>query len=516
MILSFLRRHRLSVSCSASDASSRPSRSSSPHAAVRTAFSVRPRAARRVPLRLLLSLVGLLCAFAAFGQSEVEPEPSSVEGCWSGTLSFGGERLRVLFRFTPAGTGWRATMDSPDQGVRGIPVDSVSVSPLGVQLAVPQLRLRFSGGRFGRDLLSGMLTQGDLRMALVLRRGEERPARPQEPQPPFPYRCEEVAFTGRDGAVTLHGTLTLPAGEGPFPALVLVTGSGTQNRDEECFGHKPFLLLADCLTRRGVAVLRYDDRGYGASAEELSRLRGSTTLDLAEDALGAFDCLRSHAAIDPERIGIGGHSEGGTIAFIAAAREPRVAFVVSLAGMIVRGSELLVEQNRAGLCAAGVPSETAEAYARALERLYDAWMSRSPEELAAQCDRLVAEATAGETLPEPLRRNLAAVVGQARNPWFDRFVRYDPAEAVAALGGRPCLALNGTKDLQVDAERNLGRLERLTAGNPQVRILRCEGLNHLFQPCTTGAVSEYGRIETTIAPEVLAVVADWLQRFVAR
>lgn len=350
----------------------------------------------------------------------------------------------------------------------------------------------------------------------MLRRGEVRPARPQEPQPPFPYRCEELAFAGRDGAVTLHGTLTLPAGEGPFPAIVLVTGSGTQNRDEEVFEHKPFLVLADWLTRHGVAVLRYDDRGYGASPEEQQRLRTTTTSDLAEDALGAFDRLRSHPSIDGSRIGIGGHSEGGTIAFIAAAREPQVAFVVSLAGMIVPGRELLVEQNRAILCAAGVSEETAEAYARALERLYALWMTRSPEELTAQAAQLAAEAAAGEPLPDPLRQNLATVVGQAQNPWFDWFVRYDPAEAVAGLSGRPCLALNGTKDLQVDAERNLGRLEALTSGAAQVRTLRCEGLNHLFQPCATGAVSEYGRIETTIAPEVLELLAEWLLRVTAR
>ncbi len=431
-------------------------------------------------------------------------------------LKAGDTQLRVVFRFAMTEMGWRATMESPDQGAHLFPIDSVAVSTIGVQLAAPSLQLTFSGGFLGRDLLSGLLTQGGFQFPLVLRRGEMRPARPQEPQPPFPYCCEEVAFAGRDGAVTLRGTLTLPAGEGPFPAIVLVTGSGTQNRDEELFDHKPFLVLADRLTRHGVAVLRYDDRGYGASPEEQRRLRFTTTEDLAEDALGAFDCLRSHPSIDGNRIGIGGHSEGGTIAFIAAAREPQVAFVVSLAGMIVPGRELLVEQNRASLCAAGVPEETAAAYARALERLYTLWMTRSPEELTARAAQLAAEAAAGEALPDPLRRNLAAVAGEARNPWFDHFVRYDPAEAVAGLAGRPCLALNGTKDLQVDAERNLGRLEALTAGSAQVRTLRCEGLNHLFQPCTTGAAGEYGRIETTIAPEVLALLADWLQRVTAQ
>ncbi len=436
---------------------------------------------------------------------------------WNGVLEVGGHPLRIVFRLSSTDAGWRGTMDSPDQRAYGIPLDSVAVSPLGVHLASPALRMIFSGGYLGRELLSGVFTQGGVERALVLRRGEAvPPRRPQEPQPPFPYRCEEVAFDGRDGAATLHGTLTLPAGEGPFPALVLVTGSGTQNRDEEVFGHKPFLVLADFLTRRGVAVLRYDDRSYGASREEQARLQGTTTLDLTEDALGAFDFLRSHGAIDSARIGIGGHSEGGTIALFAAAREPRVAFVVSLAGMFVRGAELLAEQNRAALVDAGVPQETADAYGRALERLYAAWIERTPAELAAQRTRLLAEATAGEALPEPLRRNLDAVIDAAQQPWFDRFVRLDPSEAAARLGDRPCLALNGAKDRQVDAAQNLGRLQRLTQGRPAVETIRYEGLNHLFQPCTTGAVSEYAAIETTISPAVLADLAAWLQRTTQR
>lgn len=425
-------------------------------------------------------------------------------------LEAGGKRLRLVVHLREEPEGWRATLDSPDQGMRGLPVDSVALSPAGISLASRTLQFRFSGGFVGPDCLTGIFEQGPLRTALVLRRGgPERPPRPQEPQPPFPYRSEELSFVGRDGAVTLHGTLTLPEEEGPFPALVLVTGSGTQNRDEELFDHKPFLVLADYLTRHGIAVFRYDDRGYGATAEEALRLRGSTTSDLAEDALGAFDRLRAHPAVDRSRIGIGGHSEGGTIAFMAAAREPQVAFVVSLAGSLLRGDRVLVQQSRTALGG----GEVAEAYCRALERLYAAWFTHTPEELAAQRDRIVAEALAGESLPEPLRANLVRVADAAQNPWIYYFVRCDPAEAVAALGDRPCLALNGTKDRQVDAEQHLGRLRTLTAGAANVRILPCEGLNHLFQPCRSGDPSEYAQIETTIAPEVLAELAAWLSQF---
>lgn len=479
------------------------------------------------PLRFLSALLAWLfsVSVASFAQVSRSPDPLAAApsvpeppaDVWNGVLEVGGSPFRIVFRLMPVAAGWCGTMDSPDQQAYGIPLDSVAVSSLGVHLSSKALRMTFSGGFVGRELLSGVLSQGNLDCALVLRRGEApRPPRPQEPQPPFPYRSEELSFVGRDSAATLHGTLTIPAGEGPFPALVLVTGSGTQNRDEEVFGHKPFLVLADYLTRHGVAVFRYDDRGYGASPEERERLRGTTTLDLTEDALGAFDRLCDHAAVDPSRIGIGGHSEGGTIALLAAAAEPRVAFVVSLAGMFVRGADLLVEQNRAALVDAGLPQETADAYGRALQRLYAAWSERTPEELAAQREQLAAEAAAGESLPEALRRNLVAVVDCARQPWFDRFVRLDPSEAVARLADRPCLALNGAKDRQVDAAQNLGRLRRLAEGRTSVETTCYEGLNHLFQPCTTGAVREYAAIETTIAPEVLADLAAWLARATQR
>lgn len=433
-----------------------------------------------------------------------------VAGTWSGKLDVGGRSLRIVFHLSQQGEGWHATMDSPDQGVKGIPVDSVAVNQFGITLGVKPLQMTYMGGFMGRDNLVGVLAQQGQQRSLMLTRGEpERPNRPQEPAKPYPYREEEVSFMSRDKALGLHGTLTLPMGKGPFPAIVLVTGSGTQNRDEELMDHKPFLVLADRLTRAGYAVLRYDDRGYNATPEEQQALRGTTTDDLLSDALGAFDFLRRHPAIDAARIGIGGHSEGGTIAVMALAEEREVAFAVSLAGMMVRGDRLLVTQNRALMQQQGIPEGIVASYVGALERLYARWQEESPEALTENLDRLVAEVMGGESLPAPLAKNLKAVAAEAQNPWLYRFVRLDPLTMAERWGGRPIWAVNGTKDLQVDAEQNLAALEALAL--PTVTTCRFEGLNHLFQPCTTGGVEEYGQIETTLQEEVMEALIAWLK-----
>ena len=434
-------------------------------------------------------------------------------GTWSGRLDVGGNKLRLVFHLTQSPEGWRATMDSPDQGAKGIPVDSVVVTSQTVQLYSRPMQMRVDVVLWGADHLMGSFSQGGFTTSLMLQRGApERPRRPQEPQPPYPYRSEEVTFAGRDGQVSLHGTLTLPQAEGQYPAVVLVTGSGTQNRDEEVMEHRPFLVLADRLTRAGYAVLRYDARGYNASPEERERLKHSTTFDLMQDALGAFDFLRHHDAIDPARILIAGHSEGGTIALLAAATEKQVAGVVSLAGMMVSGAELLVTQNRALMQMQGLPESIVEPYVAALSRLYRAWQREEHAWLQSHVEDAVAEALAGERLPEPLRHNLQAVAEGVQQDWLYAFVRLDPSEAIRKFGRRPCLAINGTKDLQVDAEQNLARFRTLTTDVPRAKTKCYEGLNHLFQPCTTGAPSEYAQIETTMDEAVLRDLIAWLDR----
>lgn len=293
-------------------------------------------------------------------------------GVWEGALSVNGGSVRLLFRVSASERGYEAVLDSPDQGVRGIPVDSVSVGGSEVVFGVAALQASYRGALLPGDMLVGVFRQGGMDFSLLLRRRDPAAtARPQEPRPPYPYVSREVSFPSRAEGVTLRGTLTLPAGERPAAAVVLVTGSGQQNRDEEVFGHKPFLVIADFLTRRGIAVLRYDDRGFGVPEEERRRLlERAATADFALDALGAFDFLRAQVGSGSPQVGILGHSEGGTVAFLAAAEEPRVAFVVSMAGLAVRGDRASLRQNRRAMELQGFDAALTEACCSLLERIY--------------------------------------------------------------------------------------------------------------------------------------------------
>lgn len=458
---------------------------------------------RRLRLFLLFSLLPLVA-----GAQELA-------GAWEGTLAFQGTRMRIVFRLAAADGGYTATMESPDQGVRGVPVDGVSLCNGELRLDLPALHASYRGMVLPVGLIVGTFTQAGAEIPLSFTR---RPAarRPQEPQPPFPYACREVTFASRSAGVHLAGTLTLPAAERPRAAVVLVTGSGVQNRDEELFGHKPFGVIADHLTRRGIAVLRYDDRGFGASDEERKALAGATTADFAQDALGAYDLLRALPETRDCPIGILGHSEGGTIAFIAAAEEPGVGFVVSLAGLMVEGWRASLAQNRRAMTLQGMPEELIVRCCEVLEACYRVVAEHTPAELGAQraaLKKALAATDAALALPEAVREKLLGVVDAAADsPWIYRFLTHDPAPEIVRAGDRPVLAINGSLDRQVDAVENLETLRRLLGDSDRLTVKCYEGLNHLFQPCTTGDVDEYERIETTLAPEVLDDLAAWIGR----
>lgn len=435
-------------------------------------------------------------------------------GVWDGTLSANGARLPVVFRIERAESGYRATLDSPDQGIRGIAVDSLSFRSGELSLGIAAFGASFRGALLPGGMIVGTFTQFGHPLSLVLSR-RKPPVRPQTPQPPFPYRSCEVTFPSRAGGVTLAGTLTLPDSMPPRAAVVLVTGSGLQNRDEELFGHKPFLVIADFLTRRGIAVLRYDDRGFGAPEEELRALTGSaTTADFTLDALGAFDFLVAQPGLKGVPFGILGHSEGGTIAFMAAAAESSVSFVVSLAGGLVPGGRLSLLQNRRLMESQGLDGTTVGACCDLIERCHEVLRTTPQEELSTRLPELkgaLAAGMEGQRVPEPLRSNLLRVLdGAAASPWIRHFLIYDPSDAIRAAAGRPVLALNGSLDRQVDAAENLGALRRLLGESPMLTVKEYPGLNHLFQPCTTGDVSEYETIEQTLSPELLADLAAWI------
>lgn len=385
-------------------------------------------------------------------------------GVWDGTLSADAARLPVVFRIDRAGSGYRATLDSPDQGIRGIAVDSLSFRGGELSLRITAFNASFRGALLPGGMIVGSFTQFGRPFSLVLTR-RKPPVRPQTPRPPFSYSSREVSFPSRAGGVTLAGTLTLPDSTPPRAAVVLVTGSGLQNRDEELFGHKPFLVIADFLTRRGIAVLRYDDRGFGTSEEELRALTGdATTADFALDALGAFDFLAAQPGLEGVKCGILGHSEGGTIAFMAAAAEPAVSFVVSLAGALVPGGRLSLLQNRRLMESQGLDDATVESCCRLLEQCYETLCSVPQADLTARLPELKAALAAGmegQRVPEPLRSNLLRVLDSAAaSPWVYHFLTHDPSDAIHAAGSRPVLALNGALDRQVDAAENLADCHR--------------------------------------------------------
>lgn len=433
-----------------------------------------------------------------------------ITGDWGGTLKAGPQSLKIVLHIAAADTGYAVTMDSPDQGAFGLPASSAVYRSEELTVEWNDLKAVFTG-RVEGDSLKGIFLQGMFPLALNLGRGDFALRRPQAPRPPFPYRTEEVRVENRKDSVTLAGTLTVPEGRGPFPAVVLVTGSGPQNRNEEIWGHKPFAVIADYLTRRGIAVLRYDDRGAGASTGDFA---AATTEDFTRDALAVFDYLAARPEIARKKTGIIGHSEGGTIVFMAAARNPEVAFVVSLAGCAQRGDSLLLVQNRAILTAQGAPDSSVDAYVGVLRDIFRLQERYPVEYLQAHSDSL-AKALFPEgpraSLPAPMRRNALAVLTMRQGAWMRFFKRNDP-EPYIRNTRCPVLALNGTKDTQVDAEINLGLIRKYTdeSGNKQTTMKVCEGLNHLFQHAGTGSPNEYAKIEETISPGVLEEIAGWI------
>ena len=408
-------------------------------------------------------------------------------GTWSGKLDVQGTKISLVFHLDEE----NPTMDSPDQGAKGIPIEVTRTATGSITIKVPSIGATYEGLWLIKQI-AGTFKQMGASLPLTLTPGEEKLNRPQTPVGPFPYTTEEVSFA--NGDAVLKGTLVLPDGYSrKTPVLIMVTGSGLQNRDEEIYEHKPFAVIADALARAGIATLRYDDRGFGESTGDLVNC---TTEDLKADALAGIGLLRERF----DKVGVIGHSEGGTIALMLAA-ENKADFIVSLAGMVVSGKETLLWQNRVSLAAAGIPAETIDSYCKALETVFDASTAGMPLPSTSQFD-----------LPAALSQNLSAVMRQLSMPYLKHFVTLDVRPL---LGGISCpvLALNGTKDMQVEAESNLGALRSGLPDNPCNKFETVEGVNHMFQHCQTGMTTEYRDIEETFAPEVLETLVEWFSKF---
>ena len=422
-----------------------------------------------------ISLLLLSTVFLTFAQT----------GTWSGKLDVQGTKLSLVFHLDDG----NPTMDSPDQGAKGIPIQVTRTVAGGVTIKVPSIGATYEG-QWTLKQIVGTFKQMGAFLPLTLTPGEERLNRPQTPQGPFPYTMEEVSFT--NGNAVLKGTLVLPEGYSrKTPVLIMVTGSGLQNRDEEIFEHKPFAVIADALARAGIATLRYDDRGFGESTGDIITC---TTEDLKNDALAGIGLLRERF----DKVGVIGHSEGGTIALMLAA-DKKADFVVSLAGVVVSGRETLLWQNRVALAAAGIPEKTIDVYCNAMDDAYDAVIGGKPLPSADKYD-----------LPAALAQNYTAALMQLQTPYLKYFLALDVRPLLGNITC-PVLSFNGTKDTQVEWESNLGALRNGLPANAKNSLETVEGVNHMFQHCTTGVASEYRDIEETFAPEVLERMIQWLK-----
>ena len=451
-------------------------------------------------------------------------------GDWQGVLEVPGGTLRLAVHLSREGDAWRGTLDSPDQGASGLGLKDIEVKGDRLSFGLVAVPARFEGVHdAATDTIKGHWIQGG-RLPLTLARGVvKRRARPQEPKEAKgerPYDEEEVVYShdpeagleasfrlGGGGPVSLSGTLTMPKDSGaPFPAVILVSGSGPQDRDETIADHKPFLVLADRLTRQGFAVLRYDDRGVGSSTGEFGQ---ATSFDFVRDCRAGLRYLRSRRDIDPRRLVVAGHSEGGLIAPLVAEREPGLAGIILLAGPAVNGREILLYQGRKIREAMGMPAESVKLEGDFQEKLLQIASGNAPREVKArELEALVSARL--DTLPKAVReragRQLRAQTRQLLTPWFQAFLGHDPAAPLKRVRC-PVLALFGGKDLQVHPDQNLVPMVQALDAGPceDFSVLRLEGLNHLFQPASTGAPLEYAQIKTTMTPRVFRLMATWLR-----
>lgn len=460
---------------------------------------------------------------AAFGQ--MPGQARFPEGVWEGPLKVGPVELLLAFHLSSDKDGaWKASMDSVDQGAIGIPCDSVKVDGKKVTIELGKLKAQFEGtSSTNNTVLKGTFTQRGMKFPLSLNRVEKASTRkrPQTPKKPYPYGAEEMVFENPKAGIKLAGTLTVPKEGGPFPAVVLVTGSGPQDRDETLLGHKPFLVLADHLTRKGIAVLRFDDRGVGKSKGDFNK---ATSADFATDAFAAMEYLASRKEIDSKRIGLAGHSEGGLIAPMVAAEHPdKTAFIVMLAGTGAKGDAIIERQTQEIGKASGATREGLEVSARLQKLLMDTARSQPDEAAAKKALAGVAVAFAKklseaekkaleieDNSDEGLKASEEAAATFA-SPWMRFFLNHDPTPVLARVKC-PVLAVNGSLDLQVLPDQNMPLIEKSLkeGGNTRFETKVFPGLNHLFQHAKTGQLSEYGQIEETMAPEVMELVASWI------
>ena len=468
----------------------------------------------------LLVVVGLTPAATPVSLAQT----SDITGDWEGKLVIPQGTLRVVFHIAATDSGYAATMDSPDQGALGIPTSSVKVEGESVTIEVAAIGGKYVGTMTEDSTFAGTWSQGPASLPLELSRvseeesdsngnmeGESEASSGDD----APYASQDVTFDNTVDGITLAGTLTMPEGEGPHPAIVLITGSGAQDRDETIFGHKPFRAIADHLTRNGIAVLRYDDRGVGQS----TGIYAEGTIELfANDAESAVAFLQSREDVDRNKIGMLGHSEGGIVAPMVQQRRGDLAFIVLLAGPALTGKDILLQQAKLILTANGATPKQVEDNTNLQNKLFDTletdlFGDSLTEELRTllkdAADAMTEEERAAAGFTES---NIELQLLTLTSPWFRHFVFYDPAPALAAIEC-PTLALFGEKDLQVPSESNMHAIHEIMSSRDESRLEArvLPELNHLFQTATTGSPNEYQSISESISPIALNEISSWIQ-----
>lgn len=442
-------------------------------------------------------------------------------GMWEGKITAGMD-IKVIFTIRQdESKKFTATMDVPGQGIKEMTASEVVVSNDSIVISIKEFGGSYAGKQTDGSTIQGEWRQG-INTALQLKKIENIQSirRPQTPVPPFPYKSEDIIYTNKDKTIRYGATITIPDGNGPFPAIVLITGSGQQNRDEEVAYHKPFAVIADHLTRNGFIVLRVDDRGMGQTTGEV---HAATTLDFSEDVSVGIDYLKNRKEVDKKRIALLGHSEGGMIAQILASTRTDIAAIVLLAAPGKRGDEVLTEQNRELYTLAGLPKEYVNSYIELYSRLIahangrpdsetvktqvvtqvEEWLQKTPKNIVV--------ATTGIIHEESKAKFIKQFTDILSVPWIQYFVAYDPAHYVEKITC-PVFALNGSRDVQIVSKANLAAIETALKNGKSndYQIKEYEGLNHLFQKCKTCTIKEYGDLDETISVEVLQDIASWL------
>ena len=449
-------------------------------------------------------IITLLTSFTVTAQD--------ITGKWNGALKIQGTQLRLAFNVTKSNDGYSATMDSPDQRVADIPVTNTTFENSKIKFEIANAGIVYIGELKDSEIVGTFKQSGqEFPMNLSKKAIEKEEAkRPQTPVKPYPYHSEEVTFQNTKANISLSGTLTLPTKEGNFPVVILITGSGPQTRDEEIFGHKAFLVLSDYLTKNGIAVLRYDDRGVGQSTGDF---KSATSADFATDVESAIDYLKTRNEINKKKIGLIGHSEGGLIAPIVAVKSKDVAFIALLAGTGIQGDQILLLQQKLIAKASGTSDEEVQKTELENTKVYKIIkQSTTMEQLKIDLTNYYKQALKENPNGMSEDQFVNLMVENLATPWMQYFISYNPVPTLEKVKC-PVLAINGAKDLQVPPKENLEGIKKAVTkgGNKNMTTIELPNLNHLFQECTTGSPKEYGTIEQTFSPTALTIVLNWIK-----